>query len=180
MPEFKIWCSPAAPISHFATFPMIHLPNDSLLNISSINSFKLPLRDSFPVNHVPNQPFHCSTTPLYTICRVTNNRLNSSSQFIDSLRSTIPWHHSMTPFHDTIPYLYSQTIPTVKSPKQQAVPNNKPFPQSNRSMYTICRVTDNRLNSSSQFVYPLRSTVLPFHRSTVLLFNRSTIQWFTK
>ena len=42
--------SPAAPISHFVTIPQF---NNSLLNISSINSFKLPLRDSFPINRFP-------------------------------------------------------------------------------------------------------------------------------
>ena len=100
-----------------------------------------------PFHHVHSQPYSQSISYnrfLDTVYRVTDNRLNSGSQFIDPLRSTVQsfynpmihWimiHHLKIQQFQKINRFKKQTIPTVKSSKQQpryqsGFPNNKPCP----------------------------------------------------
>ena len=61
--EFKIWCDPTAPMSRFVSLPLFRW-----FIFPSINSFKLPLRDSFPVSHVHSQP--CPQSAMSTVSHV--------------------------------------------------------------------------------------------------------------
>ena len=100
------------------------------------HSFKLPLRDSFPVSHVHSQPCPRSIShsrSLYTVYRVTDNRLNSNSQFIDPLRSTVQSFYNPMIHRIMIHHLKIQPFQKTNRSHTQTVPTPKPFPHPNRS-----------------------------------------------